>query len=102
MAQVRIMYWKDIPYGVRAKDEDGQVTRQLPVIFQEAIDAAAMASGETDYEAYQAGFRWAPDAERDGTAAEAADAVAAEIVAAYPPERLKTMSRGPESGERPD
>jgi uncharacterized protein (DUF1501 family) len=92
MAQVRIMYWKDIPYGVRAKDEGGQVTRQLPEIFQEAVDAAAMADGETAQEAYQAGFTWGPPEEKSGTAADAADAVVAEIVSAYPEERLKDLA----------
>src|SRR5262249_43914035 len=31
MAQVRIMFWKDIPYGVRASDGTSKpVSRQLP------------------------------------------------------------------------
>ncbi len=93
MARVRIMYWKDFPYGVRGQDASGQVTRQLPAAFQEAIDNTAMASGQTSQEDYQAGFKWGPAEERPGTAAEAADAVVAEIVAAYPEERLKGMSR---------
>src|SRR5688572_5614247 len=46
MAQVRIMYWKEIPYGVRASDASGRVSRQLPEAFQEAVDAAAMADGD--------------------------------------------------------
>lgn len=93
MAQVRIMYWKEIPYGVRASDAGGRVSRQLPEAFQEAVDAAAMADGDTAQEAYQAGFSWGPPEERPGTAAEAADAVVAEIVAAYPPERLARQAR---------
>ena len=87
------MYWKEIPYGVRAKDSDGQVTRQLPELFQEAVDAAAMVDGDTDQAAYQAGFRWGPAEEREGAAAEVADAVAAEIVTAYPEDRLKVMAK---------
>jgi hypothetical protein len=93
MATVRIMYWKDIPYGVRGRDDSGQVTRQLPDRFQEAIDAAAMASGETSQEAYQAGFTWGPAEERPGTATEAADAAVGEILLAYPDERLRQMAR---------
>jgi len=93
MAQVRIMYWKDIPYGVRASDEGGRVSRQLPPEFQEAVDAAAMAEGATSQEDYQAGFSWGPPQERPGPPAAAADAVAAEIVAAYPQERLDTLAR---------
>lgn len=93
MAKVRILYWKEFPYGVRGQDASGQVTRQLPERFQEAIDAAAMASGETSQAAYQAGFSWGPVEERPGSAAEAADAVVAEIVLAYPDERLRGMAR---------
>ncbi len=93
MAQVRIMYWKEIPCGVRASDAGGRVSRQLPAGFQEAVDAAAMADGDTAQEAYQAGFTWGPAEERPGSAAEAADAAVAEIVAAYPDERLRRLAR---------
>jgi len=93
MAQVRIMYWKDIPYGVRATDEAGaRVSRQLPPEFQETVDAAAMAEGATSAEDYQAGFTWGNPDERPGTAAAAADAVVAELVSAYPRERLSKMA----------
>jgi hypothetical protein len=93
VARVKIMYWREIPFGVRAQDESGQVTRQLPDAFQEAIDAAAMVAGATAAEDYQAGFRWGPAEERPGTAAEAADAVVAVIVAEYPGARLEDMAR---------
>ena len=92
MTRVRIMFWKDIPYGVRGQDAAGQVTRQLPPAFQEAIDAAAMLSGDTSAEDYQTGFTWGPAEERPGTAAEVADAVVAEIVAAYAVERLQAKA----------
>ena len=96
MARVRIMYWKEIPYGVRGQDESGQVTRPLPQEFQEAIDSLAMRTGATSAEDYQAGFRWGPAEERPGSAAEAADAVVAVLVAEFPAARLETMARGPE------
>ncbi len=93
MAEVRIMYWKAIPYAVRATDANGRASRQLPGRFQEAIDTAAMAAGATSQEAYQAGFAWGPPEERPGTSAEVADAVVAEIVAAFPEERLRVLLR---------
>ena len=93
MAQVRIMFWKEIPYAVRATDEAGRASRQLPPAFQETVDAAAMAEGATSQEDYQAGFSWGPTEERPGPAAEVADAVVAEIVAAYPKERLDRLAR---------
>src|SRR5262245_50150036 len=97
MAKVRIMFWKEFPYGVRGQDPSGQVTRQLPEMFQEAIDAAAMASGETSQDDYQACCKWGPSEERPGTAADAADAVVREILTAYTEERLKSMTRQDES-----
>jgi uncharacterized protein (DUF1501 family) len=86
------MYWKDIPYAVRAADAAGQVSRQLPPEFQEAVDQAAMTDGDTSSEAYQAGFQWAPAEERAGSAAAAAQAVVAEITAAYPKPRLDRLA----------
>lgn len=93
MAEVKVMYWKDIPYGVRATDESGQVTRQLPEGFGQAVDAAAMADGDTDQEAYRAGFAWGAAEERPGSAEEVANAVVAEIVVAYPEDRLRSLAR---------
>jgi hypothetical protein len=78
---------------VRASDEGGRVSRQLPAEFQEAVDAAAMADGDTSQDAYQAGFTWGPPREIPKSAAEAADAVVAEIIAAYPKERLARLAR---------
>ena len=94
MARVRIMYWKEIPYGVRAQDDSGQVTRQLPAEFQEAIDNNAMLTGDTSADDYQAKFRWGPPEERPGTAAEAADAEVVALISAYPAARLEGLARG--------
>lgn len=94
MAEVKIMYWKDtIPYGVRAHDDHGKVTRQLPNQFVAAVDAAAMVDGATDQKAYRDGFTWGPAEEREGTAEAVADAVVAEIIAAYPMERLSKLAK---------
>ncbi len=86
------MYWKEIPYAVRATDDAGQVSRQLPAEFNEAIDQAAMNDGDTEALAYQAGFRWTTPVHREGSAATAADAVVAEIVRDYPRERLDQIA----------
>ncbi len=43
MAKVQIMYWKDIPYAVRATDDASRVSRQLPHEFEAVVDAAAVA-----------------------------------------------------------
>ena len=90
------MYWKHIPYAVRAQDDSGQVSRSLPEAFQEAIDALAMTQGATAAEDYQAGFRWGPTEEKPEAAAAAADAVVAALVEAWPVDRLKAAGRGEE------
>jgi hypothetical protein len=93
MAKVQIYYWQDIPYGVRARDGAARVTKQLPKAFEAAVDAAAMAEGKTSSDDYQAAFVWGEAQERPGTAEEAAQAVVAEVVAAYPPARLAKLAR---------
>ena len=93
MAKVQIMYWKDIPYAVRASDGKGRVSRQLPREFEAVVDAAAMAEGATEQSAYQAGFRWGAAEERPGTAADVAEAVVSDIIAAYPSQRLAKLAK---------
>ena len=97
MAKVQIMYWKDIPYAVRATDEGGRVSKQLPREFEAVVDAAAMADGDTDQKQYQAGFRWGATEERPGSAAEVAEAVVAETIAAYPSQRLAKLAKRQEA-----
>ena len=95
MAKVKIMYWKDvIPYGVRATDENGRASRQLPKQFVAAVDSAAMVDGDTEQDAYRDGFTWGPAEEREGSADAVADAVLAELIEAYPLERLAKLARG--------
>lgn len=93
MATVKIMYWKDIPYAVRAFDDDGRSSKQLPDVFEAAVDRAAMAAGMTEQDDYQSGFRWGDVEERDGTADVVANAVHDELVDDYPPDRLAGMVR---------
>ncbi len=93
MAKVKIMYWKDIPYGVRTFDDVARITRQLSDRFNKAVDAAAMVDGDTEQDAYRAGFTWGPAEEREGSAKETADAVVTEIIEAYPQSRLKELAR---------
>lgn len=93
MATVKILYWKEIPYAVRAFDDDGRTGRQLPDVFEASIDKAAMAAGMTEQSDYQAGFRWGEAEERPGTAAAVAKAVYDELIVEYPPGRLVSLAR---------
>ena len=76
MAQLIIVYWHDIPAQVIAKAGRNSAKRELSPRFQEAIDRAAMVSGEHGTDAYLAAWRreTAPcgdDLESEATAAAA-------------------------------
>ena len=93
MARYQILYWKEFPAQIKAHDEAGTAKVLLPDRFAEAIDAAAMAEGSADSEAYLDGWNWGAEDNRPGSAKEVADAVAAELEQAYPKARLAEMVR---------
>lgn len=81
-------YWRDLPSLVVARDGDAVTKAPLATRFQEAIDEAAMRLGETDSDAYLAGWtrgEWTP---ADGGAPEVCDRVVAELEERWPAERL--------------
>lgn len=82
MAKYRIISWRGIPTAVKATDERGaSVTRQLPPYFQQEVDRVAMAEGITGSDEYLEAWRWSAEAEREGTAEEVAEMLAAELAA---------------------
>lgn len=81
-------YWRDLPSLVVAREGDHLTKSPLPARFQEAIDEAAMRLGDTDSDAYLAGWRrteWAPE---DGTGAEVADRVVADLEQQWPDDKV--------------
>lgn len=83
MAKYQVLYWYDIPIQIKAKDDAGRHSKELPPRFQRAIDKAAMAADLTGTDAYLDGFRWSKARERDGSAEEVVEAVAADLVDEY-------------------
>lgn len=79
MTTYQVLFWHDIPVQVRAGGRRDRASVELPQRFQEAVDNAAMAAGLSGTDAYLAGFEWGPPAEREGSPAEVAAAVAAEL-----------------------
>ncbi|HQA69786.1 MAG TPA: virulence factor, partial [Aggregatilineales bacterium] len=61
--------------------------------FQDAIDRAAMVSGETSEEAYLEGWTWGPVKELPGTADRVVNLIVAKLDMEYPDERLEEMVR---------
>ena len=57
MAQLFIVYWRDIPAQVIARAGRQSAKRELTARFQEAIDRAAMRSGAHGTDAYLAEWR---------------------------------------------
>lgn len=60
------------------------MSRLLPERFQEAVDQAAMAAGLLGSDEYSNLFVWGESQARPGSAAEVAEAVAAELAAEHP------------------
>ncbi len=86
MAQYQVLFWRHIPLGVKATDLNGIVRENLPPRFQDAVDQLAKQDGRSSTSAYTSMFRWSRPQEREGTAPEVAQSVAAELAAQWPDE----------------
>ena len=92
MAQLVILYWRDIPSQVIVKAGRASAKRELSKRFIEAIDRAAMRSGASGADDYLADWRRGdPAPAGDDLEAEAA-AAAARLETEYDDERLKRLS----------
>lgn len=97
MAEYQITYWRELPSLVVAREgSDGQAVAKspLPQRFQEAIDEAAMRLGATDAGAYLAGWRRSDWAQLDGSTADVADQVAADLERRWPAEAVDAFLAG--------
>lgn len=91
MADLIIVYWRDIPAQVIVRKGRQNAKRELPLRFTEAIDMCAMRTGAGDTDAYLAEWRKAdPVPVGDDLEAEAEKALA-EYDAAYDRERLVAL-----------
>ena len=91
MADLIIVYWRDIPAQVIVKKGRQNAKRELPLRFTEAIDMCAMRTGAGDTDAYLAEWRKAePVPVGDDLEAEAEKALA-DIDARYDRERLVAL-----------
>jgi hypothetical protein len=124
VAEYQITYWRELPSLVVARDgadsrgdhgdqgdqgdhgdqggQGGQATEAsqavaktpLPQRFQEAIDEAAMRLGETASDAYLAGWRRSEWAVLDGSIADVAEQVAADLERQWPTEAVEAFLNG--------
>ena len=91
MADVTIVYWRDIPAQVIVGKGRRGVKRPLPERFEQAIDRCAMKIGAAGTDAYLAEWRKADPVTVEGEDETVATAEAARIDRTYDTERLKTL-----------
>lgn len=93
MADLIIVYWRDIPRQVIVRKGRQNARRELSVRFEEAIDMAAMRSGSAQSDDYLAEWRKAdPVPVSDDLEAEA-DRAVAELEASFDRERLVALAK---------
>ena len=83
MAFFQILYWQDIPSQVKAWDDFDEVKIEMPAKFMAKIDSAAKEQGLMDEDNYLAQWRWSEEQQRQGSAAELAQAVKNELEAKF-------------------
>jgi hypothetical protein len=91
MANVVIVYWRDIPAQVIVGKGRRAEKRILPERFEQAIDRAAMKVGAGDSDAYLAEWRKASPVSVEGEDAAVADGETARIDVEYDRERIKAL-----------
>ncbi|HBZ42614.1 MAG TPA: hypothetical protein DEO85_00820 [Maritimibacter sp.] len=91
MAQVTIVYWRDIPAQVIVGRGRKAAKLPLPERFEQAIDRAAMGAGLAGTDDYLAEWRRAEPFEAEGEDMSVAEATAAQLDNEYDTDRLKTL-----------
>ena len=96
MADVTVIYWRDIPAQVLVGSGRRAVKHPLSKRFEEAIDRAAMRSGAAGTDEYLAEWRKVAEPARGPDA----PAHAAALESAWPDERLRAVAQagGREAG----
>lgn len=91
MAEVTIVYWRDIPAQVIVGKGRRGVKKPLPERFEQAIDRCAMKVGAQGTDAYLAEWRKAAPFTVAGEDEAVADAELARIVAEHDEARIKAL-----------
>ena len=91
MADVIVVYWRDIPAQVIVGKVRKAAKVQLPERFEQAIDRAAMKIGAEDTDSYLADLRKAPAYEVEGEQADVAQSEANRIDDEYDQTKIKQL-----------
>ena len=91
MAQLTILYWRDIPSQIVVKQGRKNAKVMLSDRFQEAIDMAAMRDKSHETDTYLEGWRRGDPEVVDGDMQAAADAYATRIEAEFDAAALRAL-----------
>ncbi|MCU0908675.1 MAG: virulence factor [Rhodobacteraceae bacterium] len=91
MAEVTVIYWRDIPAQVVVGRGRRATKIALPERFEQAIDRAAMKAGATGTDAYLAEWRKGDPVDVPGEDADAAATLAARLDTDYDAARLRQL-----------
>jgi hypothetical protein len=91
LAQLIIVYWRDIPAQVIVGKGRRAAKAVLPERFEQAIDRCAMKIGAKNEDAYLAEWRKAPQGEVEGDADEIARRTAEQLDREYDQDRIKAL-----------
>ena len=91
MAQLIVVYWRDIPAQVIVKSGRKSAKRQLDERFEKAIDRAAMRAKLRDTDSYLAEWRRADPAPCGDDLEAEADAAAARLETEFDDDRLARL-----------
>lgn len=93
MATYSIIGWKGIPASVEVQDGADSVTVELSERFQMLIDSVAMQHGLHGSDEYLESWTRDEPQDREGTAREVADAVAADLERRFPEFAARAFTR---------
>ena len=64
MATYKVLYWQEVPSQIRAEDDTGDVSLELPAKFMDRIDVLAAERGLSSADDYLAQWHWSDEDER--------------------------------------
>lgn len=91
MAEVTVVFWRDIPAQVIVGRGRRGAKVQLPEVFEQSIDRAAMKAGMVGTDDYLEQWRKEVVGDREGDPQSLAEAEAERIVTQYDKDRLKEL-----------
>ncbi len=91
MADVTVVYWRDIPAQIIVGKGRRGAKQQLAERFEQAIDRCAMKIGARDSDAYLAEWRKAPPYPVEGDAQDVVKSEAARLEDEYDAEKIKAL-----------